>query len=388
MTKRRSRGDGSLYWDETRQRYIAAVTIGYTPAGKRIVRKGSGKTKTEARQKLKEVMRDHEDGLAVAPHGFTVAEAMRDFLAFGLAAVDPSTKANYTILAERHIISALGARKLRELSAQDVDHWLADKATMLSTRTLRLLHSLLNRAVNRAMARDKVKRNVVALCGIPKGQAEGRPSKSLTLDQAKAVLSAAEDTALYAYVVVSLLTGARTEELREITWSHVDLDGQADAKPPVPPSIRVWHSVRAGGDTKTKKSRRTLALPERCVDALRRHKVRQGQQREKAGKDWHATGLVFTSAVGTALDAANVRRAFRAVVDLAGLAAKEWTPRELRHSFVSLLSDSGVAIEDIADLCGHSGTTVTETVYRHQLRPVLLNGAVAMDRIFAEIEQS
>jgi integrase len=71
------------------------------------------------------------------------------------------------------------------------------------------------------------------------------------------------------------------------------------------------------------------------------------------------------------------------VAKAAGLDPTEWTPRELRHSFVSLLSDSGVPIEDIADLCGHAGTTVTETVYRHQLRPVLLNGAVAMDRIFA-----
>jgi integrase len=49
---------------------------------------------------------------------------------------------------------------------------------------------------------------------------------------------------------------------------------------------------------------------------------------------------------------------------------------------VSLLSDEGVSIEDIAELVGHSGTSVTEKVYRHQLRPVLLKGAVAMDRIF------
>ncbi|MEV4660128.1 tyrosine-type recombinase/integrase [Micromonospora sp. NPDC049301] len=66
----------------------------------------------------------------------------------------------------------------------------------------------------------------------------------------------------------------------------------------------------------------------------------------------------------------------------AGLDPRDWTPRELRHSFVSLLSDSGMSLEQIADLCGHSGTTVTESVYRHQLRPVLLGGAVAMDRIF------
>ncbi len=61
---------------------------------------------------------------------------------------------------------------------------------------------------------------------------------------------------------------------------------------------------------------------------------------------------------------------------------RAWTPRELRHSFVSLLSSGGVAIEEIADLCGHSGTAVTELVYRHELRPILLGGAAAMDRLF------
>ena len=95
-----------------------------------------------------------------------------------------------------------------------------------------------------------------------------------------------------------------------------------------------------------------------------------------------ASGSPFEQAAGTELDAANVRRAFRRVVKGAGLDPAEWTPRELRHSFVSLLSSDGVSIEDIADLCGHAGTSVTEKVYRHQLRPVLLKGAIAMDRIF------
>lgn len=88
------------------------------------------------------------------------------------------------------------------------------------------------------------------------------------------------------------------------------------------------------------------------------------------------------SGVGTELDAANVRRAFRRIAKAAGLNPRAWTPRELRHSFVSLLSDDGMRLEDIAELCGHAGTRVTQAVYRHQLRPVLLTGAVAMDRIF------
>ena len=93
---------------------------------------------------------------------------------------------------------------------------------------------------------------------------------------------------------------------------------------------------------------------------------------------------MFASSIGTELDAANVRRSFRRVLRTAGLDPHAWTPRELRHSFVSLLSADGVSLADIADLCGHSGISVTERVYRHQLRPILLTGAVAMDRIFAE----
>jgi integrase len=381
MTKRRSKGDGALYWSEARQRWIAEVTIGYTPAGKRIYRRGSGKTKTEAKAKLKEVIRDHDDGLTIAPHGYTVADAVNDWLSYGLAGRSKATIGNYTTLARTHIIATLGARKLRDLSATDVDRWLADRAKALSTRTLRLLHSLLNRAVVQAMKRDKVKRNVVMLCDVPTG-VEGRPSKSLTLDQAKAVLAAAEESRLRAYIVVSLLTGARTEELRALTWDHVDLDGKPDADPAVPPSIEVWHSVRVGGDTKTVKSRRTLALPARCVSAFGVQREQQSKDREAAGTTWQDTGLVFTSKTGGELDRHNVLRAFRRVAKLAGLDPDEWTPRELRHSFVSLLSDNGVSTQDIADLCGHSGTTVTETVYRHQLRPILLHGAVAMDRIF------
>jgi integrase len=118
------------------------------------------------------------------------------------------------------------------------------------------------------------------------------------------------------------------------------------------------------------------------VVALRTQRSLQDQDREKAGKNWQAHDLVFASSIGTALDAANVRRAFRRITKAAGLNPADWTPRELRHSFVSLLSDGGVSLKDIADLCGHSGTSVTEKVYRHQLRPVLLTGAEAMNRIF------
>jgi integrase len=186
-----------------------------------------------------------------------------------------------------------------------------------------------------------------------------------------------------AYVLLSLLTGARTEELRPLRWSHVNLDGNPTATPPVLPHIMVWRSVRAGGDTKTAKSRRTLALPERCIDALRGQRQRQRAVRALAGDRWTDHDLVFASETGTELDAANVRRGFRRIATAAGLDAASWTPRELRHSFVSLLSDEGLPIEQIARLVGHAGgSTVSETVYRKQLRPVIEDGATVMNRVF------
>ncbi|MEO3855656.1 tyrosine-type recombinase/integrase [Acrocarpospora sp. B8E8] len=156
--------------------------------------------------------------------------------------------------------------------------------------------------------------------------------------------------------------------------------GTFDAAPrPEAPYVAVWRSVRSGGDTKTRKSRRTLALPKRCVDVL--IEQRRAQQEEQ-GDSWSERGLVFASAAGTELDAANVRRAFRRVVKHTSLDPQDWTPRELRHSFVSLLSDNGTPLEEISRLVRHSSTAVTELVYRKQIRPVLRGGATVMDRIF------
>lgn len=136
--------------------------------------------------------------------------------------------------------------------------------------------------------------------------------------------------------------------------------------------------MRKHGETKTRKSRRTIALPAQVVGVLEEHQRWQKQERASRGRDWKPEGLVFTTRSGEPLDAANVRRDFRAIARKAGL-APEWTPRELRHSFVSLLSDHGIPLERIARLVGHSSQATTEAVYRKQLRPVITEGAEVME---------
>jgi hypothetical protein len=73
---------------------------------------------------------------------------------------------------------------------------------------------------------------------------------------------------------------------------------------------------------------------------------------------WTDTGLVFTTRLGTGIDAANIRRDLRRALALVpGLNPADWTPRELRHSFVSLLSDAGVPLQEIAQLVGPAAPT-------------------------------
>jgi integrase len=386
-SKRRGHGEDSIYWDETKNRYVGAVSLGFSPAGTRIRKKVSGRTKAEVRDKLRELHQQVDSGLRPRRR-YTVGDALEDWLVHGVDGLSARTVTLYRGTIVKALNEELGAVRLTELTASDVQRALAPMAPGLSTRTLQIAHNVLVRAIRQAERDDLVGRNVAALVKPPKGQLSGRPSKSLTLEQAIALMAAAEGTRLEAYIAVSLLAGLRTEEVRALRWDHVVAwaDGQWQ---PVSEAgfdheqlaVFVWRADRAGGDTKTPKSRRTLALARRCVEALREQRVRQAEDRLAAGPLWQDHNLVFASIVGTPLDDHNVRRQFRVITQAAGL-GKTWVPRELRHTFVSLLSAHGVPVEAIALLAGHNQTATTELVYRHQIVPALTRGAEVMDQIF------
>jgi len=352
--------------------YTGALSLGFDAAGRRKRVKRKGRTKAQVKDKLREVVEDLESGVT-ATDGYTVEQAVDDFLAHGMKGKSKTTIDNYRSIAGHHLTPHIGAAKLKQLTADDLDKWMDDRAGELSNRTLRLVHQILERAIRHGQARDKVRRNVASLIILPEGK-EGRPSKAMTLDQAVTLLDEVGPGSthrLAAYVVLSLLSGVRTEEARALTWANVDLNAG---------TVAVHRSVRAKGDTKTRKSRRVLQLPKRATEALKEHRKRQAAERLHAGNLWRDHDLVFCREDGTELDRWQVRREFATITRTAGL-GNQWAPRELRHSFVSILSASGMRIEDISDLVGHSGTTVTEVVYRHEIRPALTKGATAMDKI-------
>ncbi|WP_327136948.1 tyrosine-type recombinase/integrase [Nocardiopsis sp. RV163] len=100
---------------------------------------------------------------------------------------------------------------------------------------------------------------------------------------------------------------------------------------------------------------------------------------------WQDHRPVFCTGDGTPLDRHNALRDLGGIIGKAGLDDRDWTARELRHTFVSLLSDHGVSIEEISLLVGHDGTDTTERVYRHRLRPVRRSAAKAMDDILHDV---
>ncbi|MFH8793305.1 tyrosine recombinase XerC [Streptomyces sp. NPDC017941] len=381
---RAGHGDDSIYWDKSKNRYIGAVSLGYTPSGSRKRPKVSGKTKAEVRQKLRELRKELARG-ARAPASYTVAQAVNDWIAQGLKGKEATSIGTYRSLADNHVIPYLGAARLKDLEADDVDEWLEGRAEVLATRSLRMARSILRRSIAHAQRRGRAVRNVADLVELPEGQ-PGRPSKSLSLEQGEAVLCAMTGTWIHAYVVLSLLVGVRPEEARALTWRHVHCATTGIDKP----HVDVWRSVRRHGDTKTHKSRRSLAMPRQAATVMAEHKARQKAELRAVGRErtgWTDDRLVFPTSTGKRRDATDVRRNFRVLLLAAGFENPgEWTTRELRTSFVSLLSDHGIPIEVIARLVGHSGSVTTERVYRKQLRPVISDGAQAMDEIFGDDE--
>jgi integrase len=359
--RRRGHGEDAIYFDATKNRYVGAVSLGFGPSGKRTRRKVTGRTKQEVRDKLKALHAELDRGLRTSST-YTVRQAVDDWLEGGLPGRAERTRSVYRE-ALTPLMGQIGYKPLRELTVRDVRTGLDALSDRLSTRYLQIAKASLARAIRFAEAHDLVGRNVATLVDPPKGTV-GRPSRSLTLEQALALLEAARKSWLYAYVVLSLTIGIRTEEARGLRWDHVDLDGDPSAIRPVPPSVAVWRSVRQGGDTKTAKSRRTVALARIATQALREHRRHQAEDRLAAGALWQDHGLVFVSTIGTPLDASNVRREFRKITEAAGLGGG-WAPRDLRHTFVSLMSADGVPIEEIARLAGHNQTATTELVYRN-----------------------
>ena len=390
MSQRSRKGGGTVFWDEDRGCYTGQLSH-YDAAGNRKRPKVHAATKAECWEKLDDLRAELKKTGSVAPRDLTVGDLINDLLVHPPADwKSPLTLINRRNYAAR-ITMALGKVKVARLTVAQVERFLADAAAEgLSADTLRRLRSTLRLAIRRAERDGKATRNVAALAEIP--AAPRRQSRSMNLDQIRALLGLDLTTWWRAYLTCAVMCGLRPGELLGLRWEDVDFKAGV---------LRVRKCLKALPDPaagkrvlvleelKTERSKRTIRMPGQVVAALLALRKEQAAARLKLGAAYDVRGLaiVYGDSAGAPKWPQDVRSQFQTLCGRAGIGVS-WAPREQRHTFVSVLSDSGVDIEQIADAVGHVNSTVTKAVYRHQIADEITSVATAMDAIFGEAKGS
>ncbi|MGB6578064.1 MAG: tyrosine-type recombinase/integrase [Streptosporangiaceae bacterium] len=376
MTTRRGRGEGSIYHDAGRGRYVGVLDVTEPGSGKRTRRKVSATTKTETRAKLDKLRREVADAGHAGPAAGTVASVVTDWTSHLPGRIkDPTSKAIVRRHASR-ITAELGKIPVKKLQARDVERLLAAMAAEdLSTSTIRGCRSVLARALDRAIRDRLVMVNVAKVAEIPEGTV--RKSRSMTTAQARQLLSSDLDTWWRAYFTLALYCGLRPGELTGLRWEDVDLNEGL---------IRVRTSLKRGsaglapGELKTESSKRTLSMPEAVRAALIALWAEQETDKLRLGQHYlDKHDIVFRDDAGRPMSRQRLNIAFKDVLEAAGL-GRNWQPRETRHTAISIASEHGVSIEDLADMAGHVNANVTRATYRHQISDTVTRAPAALDQ--------
>jgi integrase len=372
---RRARGDGSVYFDAGRGCWVGVIDLGRDPQTRRRVRrKVSAATKTEAKALLDALRDERRRTGTVGRRDVTVETVMRGLLASRPA--DWRSPVTWRV-NERHaerIIGGIGKRQLAKLSVGEVEAFLVTLADAgLARKTIADTRRILAWAIRRAERDALVARNVAALAELPAGGS--RRSRSMTLEQVRRLLASDLPPWWRAYVTTGVMCGLRPGELLGLRWRDVDFGSGV---------LRVRQSMKETGELgslKTPQSHRTLVMPAAAVAALRGLKVDQAAVKLRLGRNYTDQDLVFAGPAGRPVRRQQVGKGLQRATARAGIGGG-WAPRELRHTFVSVLSNAGVDIEVIADAVGHRSSVITKTVYRHQIADKVSAAAETMDQVF------
>ena len=381
---RRSRGDGSVFYDAARGCWVGSVDIGRDPkTGRRRRRKVSAATKTECKDKLAELLEEKRRTRTVARRDTTVAQVMDDWLANLPPEITSPISVRCHQDAATRINAELGRVKLVTLTPGQVERLLNGMARDgYATATITQTLSVLRRAIRRAQRDGLVGRNVAELADCPAGTR--RASRSMTVAEVERLLAADLGDWWRAYLYAGIMLGLRPGELLGLRWEDVDAAERVirvrQGVKVVPPSGGARGYV-ALASLKTPRSRRTLEMPAAVMSMLAALRRDQAAEKLRLGAAYADHGVVFARLDGRPCWPATVRARFKAICRAAGL-GDDWHPHEQRHSFVSILSDAGVDIDRIADAAGHINASVTRAVYRHVIADRVATAAVVMDETF------
>lgn len=361
-------------------RWHGWVSMPPSTPGSRNRRHVSAMTRAVVTEKVRDLERQR-DHLAAAR---SVEElTVEDWFGYWLdtiaaARVRARTLEGYRSIVRRHVAPAVGHRRLRRLRPEHLEQlYGALLARGLSPATVLRVHRVISRALKVAHQREHVRRDVSRLVD-PPAQRRSQLARSLTLDDARAVLAAAGGRRNAARWSVALALGLRQSEALALQWSDVDFaTGTLSVR-------RTLHRVTGRGlvyeEPKTDRSRRTLALPAQLASALlHAHRTAQLGERLTAGPSWHDNDLVFAQANGRPIDRHSDYNAWSRLLEDAGVAHVRL--HDARHTAATLLLVEGVHPRVVMELLGHSQMRTTTDIYSHVMPALARNAADRMGAI-------
>ena len=120
--QRRERGDGAIYHDEERARWVGQLDLGLSPAGRRRRPKVFGTTHQEVKDKLAELREADRQGVDLTARSITFDQLAHMWLERDLdRRVSDSTRANYSTLLNGQVSAAIGHRKVSDLRTDDIE---------------------------------------------------------------------------------------------------------------------------------------------------------------------------------------------------------------------------------------------------------------------------
>jgi len=337
---RRGNGEGNIIKHPARELYMARYTV-ELPDGTKKRRAVYAKTREDVAYKLAIALGDRARGVVYGDDNLKLGSYLNAWLADSVRdTVKQNTYERSEQLTRLHIKPALGNVKLRNLTPAHVRALCRQKLNAgLSGRTVQYVHVTLHKALKQAVLDGLIPRNVAAAVKTPKPT--GKEIRVLRPEEVRRFLDAASGDRFYPLFLLGITTGMREGELLGLKWQDVDL---VAGKLSVRRSLVITKGDGVGfSDTKRKKSRRSIRLSRRTLDALASHRARQNEERLRLGAEWQDDDLMFPAENGSPMRLWSLTGgSFKRTLKRAGLPENITFHEATRHTAATLLLGKGV----------------------------------------------